>query len=146
MVQHYCLHYRCVLRSNDNICNSTHVSGYSHYLSVHNRNTNSLLNSLNAIDVKRWFYENCTSVLLSLGCYLTFPPCDSAPDVITICTEDCDQINSLIQSCVELLSSDSDLAELARAFDCSSTNSYVPNNLKPDPHQCINGLTFGKAV
>ena len=144
---YFCLHYRCVLRPTDNICNATLISDYSHhYLTVDNRNTDSLLNSLNTLEIDMQFYENCTSVLHSLGCYLIFPPCDPDPeDVITICTEDCDHINGLIQFCFELISSDSDLAELARQFNCSNTNSYVPNNHQPDPYQCIDGLTFCKS-
>ena len=132
---------RCV-PTPSSVCNST-PNAYGHYIPLASRNTNRLLKALEEIEMSHDFSEECTNVLISLGCYLTFTPCDPVTgDALPLCTESCNTTNSLIQPCIDAVHSD--LADLLMSFDCSNASSYLPTFIFKDFTQCINGTDFSK--
>ena len=91
-------------------------------------------------------WEYCSNVLLSLGCYLTFPPCDPVKgNALPICTmdpENCNTTNHYLQPCIDRMVSDSDLAELVKSFNSCNSSSYLPTSVSIDSQQCISGSNF----
>ncbi len=84
------------------------------------------------------FSENCANTITSLGCYITYPPCDSETgDAIPLCTENCDTEFASIQSCVAEVTVNNDLSNMMRMFNCSDVNSYLPNFIKVNSSVCI---------
>ena len=100
---------------------------------------------LEEVGVSHDYYGVCTDVLISLGCYLTFPSCDTITgDALPFCEEDCNATNFILQPCLGLLNTDDDLANLMRSFDCSDISSYLPIFLAVNVTQCINGTEYSK--
>ncbi len=144
--------YRCESTPSLGICASTFVSQYTHYIPLRSRNTTSYQELLEEIVGSGNFSENCTDILVSLGCYITYPPCDSETgNAIPLCTENCIEKFGLIQSCfVESeidLTQNSNYGALEKTmdfFDCKDVSSYLPEFLHIASDQCINSTDFGE--
>ena len=124
-----CYNYRCEPSPTSTICASTIVSQYTHYIPLRSRSsTTSYQELLEEIVASGNFSENCTNTITSLGCYITYPPCDSETgDAIPLCTENCDTEFASIQSCVAEVTVNNDLSNMMRMFNCSDVNSYLPD-------------------
>ncbi len=131
--------YRCELTPTSSVCSSTFVSQYTHYIPLRSRNTTSYQELLEEIVASDNFDENCTDILVSLGCYITYPPCDSETgDAIPLCTENCNTEFASIQSCVAQVTVNNELSARMAMFNCSDVSSYLPEFVQFNSSQCVN--------
>ncbi len=85
------------------------------------------------------FDQNCTDIVLSLGCYITFPPCDpDTGDALPLCLETCDVEYASIQSCLSMVTLVNELTIMMSLFNCSDVNSYLPDFVRVNSSLCFN--------
>ncbi len=133
-------HNRCVpTLSSTSICDSTTISQYTHYIPLRSRNTTTYQQLLGEVVASGNFDQNCTNILLSLGCYITFPPCDpETGDALPLCSETCDVEYASIRSCLSIVTSVNELTIMMSLFNCSDANSYLPDFVRVNSSLCIN--------
>ncbi len=125
------------------MCEKTALVQNTHYILLPSRNTNYLLGELN--DLKQ---ENisikCSELITFVSCFYIFPPCDPTSGYqIEICSDLCDNISSLIETCVQPLTQRNELVTFLDMFNCSSLKSqfYVCGFLGTSS-QCLNTLSY----
>ncbi len=129
------------------ICDSTTISQYTHYIPLRSRNTTTHQQLLGDAVASGKFDKNCTDIILSLGCYITFPPCDpETGDALPLCLETCDVVNDLIQSCATMITLESVLATMISLLNCSDVNSYLPEFVHGNYDQCVNVTDMGECA
>ncbi len=124
-----------------------HSSQHAHYIPLRSRNITTYQQLLEETIASGNFDQNCTDIVLSLGCYITFSPCDPGTgDALPLCLETCDVVNDLIQSCVTMITSESVLAIMISLFNCSDVNSYLPDFVHGNYDLCINVTDLGECA
>ncbi len=134
-------HNRCVHRAtlSKSICDSTTISQYTHYIPLRSRNTTAYQQLLREVVASGNFDQNCTDILFSLGCYITFPPCNpETGDALPLCLETCDVEYASIHSCLSMVTSVNELTIMMSLFNCSDANSYLPDFVRVNSSLCIN--------
>ena len=131
---------RCVPTPSTSICDSTTISQYAHYIPLRSRNITAYQQLLREVVASGNFDQNCTDIVLSLGCYITFPPCDpDTGDALPLCLETCDVEYASIQSCLSMVTLVNELTIMMSLFNCSDVNSYLPDFVRVNSSlRCIN--------
>ena len=120
------------------ICDFTTISQYTHYIPLRSRNTTAYQQLLREVDASGNYDQNCTNILLSLGCYITFPPCDpETGDALPLCLETCDVEYASIHSCLSMVPLVNELTIMMSLFNCSDANSYLPDFVRVNSSLCI---------
>ncbi len=121
------------------ICDSTAISQYTHYIPLRSRNITAYQRLLGEVVASSNFDKNCTDIILSLGCYIMFPPCDpETGDALPFCLETCDVEYASIQSCLSMITSVNELTIMMSLFNCSDVNSYLPDFVLVNSSLCFN--------
>ncbi|XP_064397081.1 tyrosine-protein kinase Mer-like [Halichondria panicea] len=139
---------QCVPTPSTSICDSTTISQYTysttisqytHYIPLQSRNTITYQRLLGEMVASGNFDQNCTDIVLSLGCYIMFPPCDpETGDALPLCWEACEVEYASIQSCLSMVTSMNELTIMMSLFNCSDVNSYLPDFVHVNSSLCIN--------
>ncbi|XP_064397080.1 receptor tyrosine-protein kinase erbB-2-like isoform X2 [Halichondria panicea] len=130
---------QCVPTPSTSICNSTTISQYTHYIPLRSRSTTTYQQLLGEVAASDNFDQNCTDILLSLGCYITFPPCDpETGNALPLCLEACEVEYASIQFCLSMVTSVNELTIMMSLFNCSDANSYLPDFVLVSSSLCIN--------
>ncbi len=84
-------------------------------------------------------------MLVYLGCYLTFLPCDpETGDVLPICLESCKDLDPIIRHCLSVVPVFNDVEIKIYLLDCFNSSSYIEAYTHMDQDQCIDGIDLGE--
>jgi len=87
------------------------------------------------------------TVLLNMGCYYAYPPCDSNGGMaFPLCPMSCERLSSLVDECVRMVPAGNVVRGLIGQIDCNDTESYLPAFIDIDPLECIEGTAFGESI